>query len=103
MASIDYIAGKPFEINQEVLSAIISDIKISIAEEKGLQEENVEHEAYKKLADYYYHITKGHLNALQSIGADIDEFLNSDWLKGMENLITSLDKKSEELENELNQ
>jgi hypothetical protein len=103
MASTDYIVGKPFEINQDVLDSIINTITIDIAEEKGLPKEDVEHEAYKKLADYYFYVTKKHFNSLQSIGAGVDEFLNSDWLKGMNDLIESLDKQSEQLENERKQ
>jgi hypothetical protein len=103
MASLDYIPGQPFNLNQDVLDCLIIALKIDIAEEKGLPEKDVEHEAYKKLADYYYQVSKKHFNALQSIGAGVDEFLNSDWLKGMNDLIESLNKQSKQLENERKQ
>jgi hypothetical protein len=98
MASLDYIAGKPFEINQDVLSCIIIALKIDIAEKKGLPEEDIEHEAYKKLSEHYWSTVKGHFKALQLIGADVNEFLNSAWYKGMYNLVTQLDSKALEIQ-----
>ena len=98
MASLDYIPGQPFNLNQDVLDCLIIALKIDIAVEKGLPEEDVEHEAYKKLAKYYWREVTGHYKALQLIGAGVDEFLNSDWYKGMQCLVNQLDNKAEELQ-----
>jgi hypothetical protein len=97
MASLDYVVGEPFKLSATLLRKTIVDMTLAIAEEKKLPEAEVEHEAYTRLADFYHKNTQEVLTALERIGTSVDEYLESDWFKGMNHLIEALDKKARTL------
>ena len=102
MASLDYVVGQPLKYSPSKMAHTIIALKIAIAEEKGLPEAEVEHEAYSRLADFYYKHTQEILTALEEIGAGVEEYLESNWLKGMNHIIAGLDNQAQTLHNKSN-
>ena len=98
MATCDYIVGQPFEYDKNKLDAILSDTTALVAEEQQISNQEAEPIAYRKLANYYNKIRQDHFNALCWIGAGVEEFLDSPWYTGMDQLIQNLEEQATRLE-----